>query len=56
MIDLDKCNGCGDCLIICPYDVFKLLDKKIIVSSPEDCIECLSCLKECHKKAIYMGD
>ncbi|HOV89545.1 MAG TPA: ferredoxin family protein [Syntrophorhabdaceae bacterium] len=56
VIDSNKCDLCGDCVIICPYDVFKTMGDKVIVSSPEDCIECLSCVKDCHNKAIYMGD
>jgi NAD-dependent dihydropyrimidine dehydrogenase PreA subunit len=26
-IDTDKCDGCGDCVIACPVDVFEVVDE-----------------------------
>ncbi len=26
-IDTDRCNGCGDCISVCPTHVFQVLDK-----------------------------
>ncbi|MCX8110468.1 MAG: ferredoxin family protein [Syntrophorhabdaceae bacterium] len=56
VIDPSLCDRCGGCISVCPYEVFQFSNNTIIISSPQDCIECLSCIKECHKKAIFMGD
>ncbi|HNQ62931.1 MAG TPA: 4Fe-4S binding protein [Syntrophorhabdaceae bacterium] len=55
-IKVQRCDGCGECIDTCPYDVFSLEKGKIIVMNPEDCIECLSCIEQCAEKAIYMDD
>ena len=26
-IDTDKCDGCGDCITVCPADVFEVVDE-----------------------------
>ena len=55
-IEKQMCDRCGNCVDICPYDVFSVNDGEVIVLMPEDCIECTSCIEQCSKKAIYMDD
>ncbi len=55
----DKCDGCKDgevtaCMHICPHDLM-MLDKesmKAYNQEPEQCWECMSCVKACPQQAI----
>ena len=52
-IDYDKCNGCANCIEVCIYGVFELLDDTPIVSHPENCLfNCGECEKKCTVNAI----
>lgn len=55
-IDLvpDRCNSSGDCLLVCPRNVFKMNGKKGIVDilAGEDCIECGACIVQCPRDAL----
>ena len=48
------CRGCRFCVDICPTDaiIFETEDQKAVVSSVDDCIECLSCSFICPSGAI----
>ncbi|MFC1834734.1 4Fe-4S dicluster domain-containing protein [Thermodesulfobacteriota bacterium] len=48
-IDTDKCNGCGDCVSVCPADVFEVLDE-----DPNDPFrdELLATIREDKRKKI----
>lgn len=46
----EKCNGCGNCVKVCPVENIKLVDKK-----PEwqhNCTQCFACLQWCNQQAI----
>lgn len=32
-VDIEKCVGCGECVDICPVEVFELQDEKSIMRS-----------------------
>jgi len=49
-IDIDKCNGCGNCLDVCPVQAIKIEDNKAVVS--EECIDCGACITQCPSGAI----
>lgn len=51
-IDLERCDGCGDCVEQCPMDVFRMLDGKSQAVNEEECIECFLCETVCPKFAI----
>lgn len=55
-IDLvpEKCNGSGDCLLVCPRNVFRMngRKKKVDIVSGEDCIECGACIVQCPRDAL----
>ena len=55
VIDLEKCNGCGRCVIVCPYQAIEpvVLDgkKKVRVIAPA-CMGCGTCGADCYRDAI----
>ena len=55
-IDLEKCNGCGHCAMICPQDVLRIsiTDKKAVIQYLRDCQSCFLCEFECPEKAIQV--
>ena len=50
-IDLDKCNGCGDCISGCPYDLLEIVGGKLRVRN-EGCSSCGVCEQTCPLGAI----
>lgn len=51
-IDVEKCEGCGNCVNLCPGDVFEMQDDKALVVREGDCLDCGSCAEECPGRAI----
>ncbi len=51
-IDNDKCDGCGECIDICPSEVYEIKDNKSVVINLDECIECCSCVEVCPTEAI----
>ena len=37
-INAKKCTGCGNCIIVCGGEVFKMRGKKAIVAHIEQCL------------------
>lgn len=51
----DRCDGCGDCLAFCAYDVYDLdeASHKAIVVDPFNClVGCDACARVCKRRAI----
>lgn len=46
-VDVEKCIGCGDCVDVCPVDVYKMQDEKSVPVNAEECIGCESCVEVC---------
>jgi len=51
-IKVDKCNGCGDCVKVCPINILEVKGRDLKVNDPEKCTLCLACVESCPKKAI----
>ena len=51
-INIDRCNGCGHCMLVCGGDVFEIRKKKARVARIEDCLECGNCEVACLQHAI----
>ncbi|MBN1996179.1 4Fe-4S binding protein [candidate division KSB1 bacterium] len=47
-----KCTGCGVCTLVCPQQILKLQDKKILVIDKDGCMECGACQRNCEFDAI----
>jgi len=53
-IDQNKCNRCGQCILVCVANLWRKID--IIISISEDykerCLECAACYQVCEADAI----
>ena len=54
-VDKEKCNGCGECVDICPSEVLELVDEKCEVAKIEECLGCESCVETCPESAIELS-
>ena len=55
-VDADKCVGCGECVDICPVEVFELQDGISIPVNAEECVECECCIEVCEENAITLTE
>ncbi len=46
-VDYDKCEGHGECVDVCPAEVYELVDGKSTAPNVADCTECCSCVEVC---------
>lgn len=53
-VDVEKCQGCGNCVAVCPSVVFELADGKSKVINPEACTSCGLCVDNCPEQAITL--
>ncbi len=51
-IDREKCDGCGECLLLCPAGAVAVEEGKAFVARPEDCTYCTECEGLCPAGAI----
>ncbi|MFQ6063461.1 MAG: 4Fe-4S binding protein [Methanosarcinales archaeon] len=51
-INIEKCNGCGDCVNACLYGVLKVQDGKCSVNRLDACRFDMICVARCPNKAI----
>jgi NAD-dependent dihydropyrimidine dehydrogenase PreA subunit len=60
-IDVDKCQGCGDCVENCPNEIFTVVEEDgkkyaMVSGDPDECIGCLSCEAECEEGAVTVTE
>lgn len=51
-VDEEKCIGCGDCVEVCPEDVYELQNGKAVQVNGDECFGCQGCVKVCEQGAI----
>ena len=51
-IDLDTCNGCGDCVDVCRMGALVIRELKVAIVSAADCDYCTDCEAVCPVLAI----
>jgi NAD-dependent dihydropyrimidine dehydrogenase PreA subunit len=56
IVDADKCIGCGECVDVCPVEVYEMQDGKSQAANPEDCLGCESCVEVCEQSAIIIEE
>jgi len=54
-VDTDKCEGCEECVNVCPNEVLVMSDGKCSVADGE-CEYCESCLGVCPSEAITITE
>lgn len=58
-VDEEKCVGCGQCLEVCPNDVFEMDEStnKMKVVNPTNCVVlCDKCMAFCDQDALSFPD
>ena len=55
-VDKDKCVGCGECVDVCPAEVYELQDGKSNPVNAEECLGCESCVEVCQQSAITITE
>lgn len=54
-IDPEKCDGCGQCVTVCPFETISIKNKKAMVTGTES-LTCGHCIAACPKKAIQLKE
>jgi uncharacterized Fe-S center protein len=53
IIDISKCNGCGQCVEACPFKALSLVDDKM-VRDDEKCMDCSHCVYLCPEEVYSL--
>jgi NAD-dependent dihydropyrimidine dehydrogenase PreA subunit len=56
VVDKEKCEGCEECVEVCPVDVFEMEDEKSVPVNAEECLGCESCIEVCESEAITVTE
>ncbi len=56
VIDETKCKVCGECVSICPVEIYKQVDNRIVVGNSDECSNCQSCISVCASEAITISE
>ncbi len=55
-IDDKKCKVCGECVSICPVEIYKRQADRIVVGNTDECSGCQSCVSVCETTAIAISE
>jgi len=55
-VDQNKCEGCEECVDVCPVDVYEMQDGKSNPVNAEECLGCDSCIEVCEPGAITIEE
>lgn len=55
-IDDTKCKVCGECVTICPVEIYKQETDHIVVGNTDECSGCQSCVSVCESQAIAISE
>ncbi|MCF8144602.1 MAG: 4Fe-4S binding protein [Deltaproteobacteria bacterium] len=56
VVDPEKCEGCEECVEVCPVDVYEIIDDKSVPVNAEECLGCESCIEVCEHDAITVTE
>lgn len=51
-VDWDLCAGSGECVEVCPAQVYDIIDGKVSADDIAECIQCGACQGACPYEAI----
>lgn len=49
------CTTCGECIKVCPREVFNIINRKLVISNIDFCIECGACALNCPEEALSVN-
>ena len=56
-INWNKCTHCGECIPVCPENIFDFdYDGLMAYSGNDKCIGCNQCIEFCPENAIMVGE
>jgi NAD-dependent dihydropyrimidine dehydrogenase PreA subunit len=55
-VDNAKCEGCKECVDICPNGVFQMTGEKSTPDAGGECVFCESCIGVCPSTAITINE
>jgi NAD-dependent dihydropyrimidine dehydrogenase PreA subunit len=55
-IEVEKCDGCEECVNLCPSEVFEMQDGKSVAVNADECVFCLTCVEGCPNSAITVDE
>ncbi len=55
-IDQTKCKVCGECVSICPVEIYKQEGDHIVIGNTDECSNCQSCISVCEPQAITITE
>ncbi len=55
-VDAVKCEGCEECVDVCPVEVFEMIDDKSVPVNADECLGCESCVEVCEPDAITVEE
>ena len=50
-----SCDGCEECVKICPKNILEIKAKKVVLTDPLKCILCGACKDACREKALLIN-
>jgi len=56
VVDAEKCQGCEECVDVCPSDVFEMQEGKSVPVNADECVFCESCVEVCDEDAITVTE
>ena len=62
VVNIDKCIGCGSCVMVCPFGILRLSENTGKVVKCDMCIDRIEkgeepiCVAQCPKGAIMFGE
>jgi len=54
VVKRETCHGCGNCVEICPSEVYAMEEGRSRPIHPEGCVECWACVTQCETESIRL--